>query len=183
MRRSTSACRRCVRSRTRSSGLGAVAAVVAALAEPGASPAALVQVEAAARTMARGPCWPLPSWGTSPKSWRTTTRRFLVLGDYVGRFGWMDGAAAAARRQRRRRSTRQGEVAACGGQAVAVHCPQGSAHRTEMVSAVDGGGAAHSDLICVTGGNDFIGSWPVRFLLVRGYTVHTTVNNFDDEDF
>jgi len=109
--------------------------------------------------------------------------RFLVLGDYVGRFGWMDGASAAARMQRRRRSTRQGEVAACGGQAVAVHCPQGSAHRTEMVSAVDGGGAAHSDLICVTGGNDFIGSWPVRFLLVRGYTVHTTVNNFDDEDF
>ena len=42
--------------------LGAVAAVVASLAEPGASPAALVQAEAAARTTARGPCWPLASW-------------------------------------------------------------------------------------------------------------------------
>jgi len=54
--------------------LGAVPAVVAALAEPGASPAALVQAEAAARTTARGPCWPLASWGTSPKSLRITTR-------------------------------------------------------------------------------------------------------------
>jgi len=52
-----------------------------------------------------------------------------------------------------------------------------------MVSAGDGGGTARSDLICVTGGNGFIGSWPVRFLLDRGYTVHTTVKNLDDEDF
>ncbi|XP_039837442.1 translation initiation factor IF-2-like isoform X1 [Panicum virgatum] len=68
-------------------------------------------------------------------------------------------------------------------QRAAAHRPQGSAHRAEMVSAGDGGGTARSDLICVTGGNGFIGSWPVRFLLDRGYTVHTTVKNLDDEDF
>ena len=73
-----------------------------------------------------------------------------------------------------------GGGAARGGRAAAAHRPQGSAHRAEMVSAGDGGGTARSDLICVTGGNGFIGSWPVRFLLDRGYTVHTTVKNLGD---
>jgi len=36
-----------------------------------------------------------------------------------------------------------------------------------MASAGDGGGAARRDLICVRGGNGFIGSWPVRLLLDR----------------
>ena len=60
-----------------------------------------------------------------------------------------------------------GGGAARGGRAAAAHRPQGSAHRAEMVSAGDGGGTARSDLICVTGGNGFIGSWPVRLLLDR----------------
>jgi len=47
-------------------------------------------------------------------------------------------------------------------------------------SAGDGGGTARRDLICVTGGSGFISSWPVCFLLDRGYTVHTTVNNLGD---
>ena len=32
----------------------------------------------------------------------------------------------------------------------------------------------------MTGGSGFISSWPVCFLLDRGYTVHTTVNNLGD---
>ncbi|PWZ32204.1 Cinnamoyl-CoA reductase 1 [Zea mays] len=36
-------------------------------------------------------------------------------------------------------------------------------------------------LLCVTGGSGFIGSWLVRLLLDRGYTVHATVKNLQDE--
>ncbi|RLN22988.1 cinnamoyl-CoA reductase 1-like isoform X1 [Panicum miliaceum] len=41
-------------------------------------------------------------------------------------------------------------------------------------SAGAGGGRR---LVCVTGGSGFIGSWLVRLLLDRGYTVHATVKN------
>nr|CAB3478725.1 unnamed protein product [Digitaria exilis] len=52
-----------------------------------------------------------------------------------------------------------------------------------MASAGDSGGAARrrDDLVCVTGGSGFIGSWLVRILLDRGYTVNATVKNLEDE--
>ncbi|KAG9453613.1 hypothetical protein H6P81_006517 [Aristolochia fimbriata] len=36
-------------------------------------------------------------------------------------------------------------------------------------------------VVCVTGSSGFIGSWIVRLLLERGYTVHACVKNLDDE--
>ncbi|KAI4368919.1 hypothetical protein MLD38_017421 [Melastoma candidum] len=40
------------------------------------------------------------------------------------------------------------------------------------------GGGERVRVVCVTGG---IGSWLVRLLLDRGYTVHATVQNHKDE--
>ncbi|XP_058198787.1 cinnamoyl-CoA reductase 1-like [Rhododendron vialii] len=37
------------------------------------------------------------------------------------------------------------------------------------------------EVVCVTGGSGYIGSWIVRLLLDRGYTVHATVKNINDE--
>lgn len=39
-----------------------------------------------------------------------------------------------------------------------------------------------SKLVCVTGGSGCIGSWLVHLLLLRGYTVHATVQNLNDEN-
>ncbi|CAO2177705.1 unnamed protein product [Urochloa humidicola] len=50
----------------------------------------------------------------------------------------------------------------------------------EMASAGDSSGAARRDLVCVTGGSGFIGSWLIRLLLDRGYTVHATVKNLSN---
>ncbi|CAD6229280.1 unnamed protein product [Miscanthus lutarioriparius] len=49
-----------------------------------------------------------------------------------------------------------------------------------MEAAGDSAGA-RGGLLCVTGGSGFIGSWLVRLLLDRGYTVHATVKNLQDE--
>ncbi|XP_004490640.1 phenylacetaldehyde reductase-like [Cicer arietinum] len=38
-----------------------------------------------------------------------------------------------------------------------------------------------SKVVCVTGGSGCIGSWLVHLLLRRGYTVHATVQNLNDE--
>ncbi|CAL4960676.1 unnamed protein product [Urochloa decumbens] len=45
------------------------------------------------------------------------------------------------------------------------------------MEAAGGGGG----LVCVTGGSGLIGSWLVRLLLDRGYTVHATVRNLQNE--
>ncbi|CAI9774502.1 unnamed protein product [Fraxinus pennsylvanica] len=37
------------------------------------------------------------------------------------------------------------------------------------------------EAVCVTGGSGYIGSWLVRLLLERGYTVHATVKDIKDE--
>ncbi|KAI8523523.1 hypothetical protein RHMOL_Rhmol13G0080900 [Rhododendron molle] len=37
------------------------------------------------------------------------------------------------------------------------------------------------EVVCVTGGSGYIGSWIVRLLLDRGYTVQATVKNINDE--
>ncbi|XP_066310135.1 phenylacetaldehyde reductase-like [Miscanthus floridulus] len=49
-----------------------------------------------------------------------------------------------------------------------------------MEAAGDSAGA-RGGLLCVTGGSGFIGSWLVRLLLDRGYTVHATVKDLQDE--
>ncbi|KAL6616314.1 hypothetical protein ACP70R_038584 [Stipagrostis hirtigluma subsp. patula] len=49
-----------------------------------------------------------------------------------------------------------------------------------MAAAGDSAGASGGQ-VCVTGGSGFIGSWLVRRLLDRGYTVHATVKNLQDE--
>ncbi|KAL5580667.1 hypothetical protein UlMin_013109 [Ulmus minor] len=37
------------------------------------------------------------------------------------------------------------------------------------------------EVVCVTGGSGCIGSWLVRLLLLRGYSVHATLQNLNDE--
>ncbi|KAK9159175.1 hypothetical protein Scep_005749 [Stephania cephalantha] len=39
-----------------------------------------------------------------------------------------------------------------------------------------------TEVVCVTGASGFIGSWLVRLLLERGYTVHATVKDLNDEN-
>lgn len=41
--------------------------------------------------------------------------------------------------------------------------------------------ASTGELVCVTGGSGYIGSWLVRLLLDRGYTVNATVKDLNDE--
>ena len=69
---------------------------------------------------------------------------------------------------------------ACAHSAGMWHCsgsrqagrPGHQRRRNEMAAAGDSG-----RLLCVTGASGFIGSWLVRCLLDRGYTVHATVKN------
>ncbi|GAB2274268.1 hypothetical protein Dimus_009034 [Dionaea muscipula] len=42
--------------------------------------------------------------------------------------------------------------------------------------------SGEKEVVCVTGGCGYIGSWLVRLLLDRGYTVHATVRDLKDED-
>lgn len=39
------------------------------------------------------------------------------------------------------------------------------------------------EVVCVTGGSGFIGSWLVSSLLDRGYTVHATVKDLSELPF
>ncbi|KAK6234579.1 hypothetical protein SCA6_009916 [Theobroma cacao] len=41
--------------------------------------------------------------------------------------------------------------------------------------------STHGEVVCVTGASGSIGSWLVKLLLARGYTVHGTVKNLRDE--
>lgn len=41
--------------------------------------------------------------------------------------------------------------------------------------------SSQHEVVCVTGGSGFIGSWLVSLLLHRGYTVHATVKDLNDE--
>ncbi|KAI5679750.1 hypothetical protein M9H77_00977 [Catharanthus roseus] len=41
--------------------------------------------------------------------------------------------------------------------------------------------AKREEVVCVTGGSGFIGSWLLRLLLDRGYTIHATVKDLKDE--
>ncbi|KAJ0020957.1 hypothetical protein Pint_32473 [Pistacia integerrima] len=62
-------------------------------------------------------------------------------------------------------------------------------HRTDASDAeTEMNSTAHSkmsnkegEVVCVTGGSGCIGSWLVRLLLDRRYTVHATVRNLNDE--
>ncbi|KAI4373374.1 hypothetical protein MLD38_011505 [Melastoma candidum] len=49
------------------------------------------------------------------------------------------------------------------------------------MSSSDVGGGEKMRVVCVTGGSGCIGSWLVRLLLDRGYSVHATVQNLKDE--
>ncbi|KAL4299783.1 hypothetical protein AHAS_Ahas17G0135400 [Arachis hypogaea] len=40
---------------------------------------------------------------------------------------------------------------------------------------------SESEVVCVTGGSGCIGSWLVHLLLTRGYTVHATVKDLNDD--
>ncbi|KAL6508781.1 hypothetical protein OROHE_021340 [Orobanche hederae] len=41
---------------------------------------------------------------------------------------------------------------------------------------------SRGEVVCVTGGSGYIGSWLVQLLLCRGYTVHATVKNLDEKE-
>lgn len=43
--------------------------------------------------------------------------------------------------------------------------------------STEGGSVSRSEVVCVTGGSGYIGSWLVCLLLRRGYIVHTTVKD------
>uniref|UniRef100_A0A0D9V7C5 NAD-dependent epimerase/dehydratase domain-containing protein n=1 Tax=Leersia perrieri TaxID=77586 RepID=A0A0D9V7C5_9ORYZ len=58
-------------------------------------------------------------------------------------------------------------------------CGKRSSKKMAAIGDSSAGGGAGT--VCVTGGSGFIGSWLVRLLLDRGYTVHATVKNLQDE--